>query len=98
MLHPIKLSDYNQCLEKIAQFQEQFMAFLCDPNTPLTPNKDDFKHTFGEEIGEWFYQWLQKKSKSHRGVTYYSSLCDILIFFGNKPPLRLAILDAFHND
>lgn len=90
MLHPIKLPDYDQKMDTIARFLESFIEFICDPATPITPQKEDFQRTFGDALGARFFRWL--------GRIRYNYLCQIEFALQANPALRQAILSAFYND
>jgi len=94
MLHQIKLPTYDQCLELIVQFQQKFVDFICHPNTPLQPQKEDFKQAFSDPIGEWLYnKWFPKGNG-----TYYDELCKVLAFVHANPTLRKDVINAFKHD
>ncbi len=95
MLHQIKLPTYDQSLELIVQAQQKMIAFACDPNTPLTPSEDDFKQIFGDQVGVWMYQWLQRKKGNS---TYYEGFCKLLECIDKQPTLRKELVDDFKHD
>jgi len=96
MLHLIRLPTYNQDLERILQFQQQFIVFLCSIKTPCYPKETDFEPAFKSEVAQWFYKWLQKKHKNN--PSYYQLLCQLLDHISKHPNLRTEIIEAFEHD
>ncbi len=96
MLHPIKLPTYNQNLDHILQFQQQFITFLCNSKTPCRPKDTDFEPAFKPETARWFYKWLQNQSPGKK--PYYQLLCEILDHISTHPRLRTEIINAFQHD
>ncbi|HZO71712.1 MAG TPA: hypothetical protein VFB60_05875 [Ktedonobacteraceae bacterium] len=96
MLHQIELPTYDGKLDRIVEFQQQFIAILCTSSISLCPQEDDFKQAFADDqCGAWTFTWLQKKSKKG---TYYEELCKLLIYFAANPGSRQLLVDAFKND
>lgn len=98
MLHNLMLPTYNQLMDRVVQFQKEFIAFICDAHTPPKPGLQDYSQAFqSDEIARWIESWMPRKMNGSN-ESYYQHLCKLLDYLRLHPDLRQNLSDAFDHD
>lgn len=99
MLHNLTLPTYDHLMDRVVEFQRQFIAFICDANAPTNPLLQDYCKAFKSDgIAQQVEKWMQHSIKTGSRETYHSCLCKLLDYLRRHPEMRQILIDAFDHD
>jgi hypothetical protein len=98
MLHKLELPTYKDQLERILDFQQHFLTFACDPNTPLLPDTQTIVTKFGKDIGGWLCERLWRQGPKQQPQQFYKQLVAVIVYAHQHQLEAQEIVKAFAND